>query len=85
MNAFRRQGVLAAFLERIACLLSATAGHSRALPIRSASTTAARGDHSHLPAGVERALEAASKSLFFSLPVAFDPAQSIAPTLDDRS
>jgi 4-aminobutyrate aminotransferase-like enzyme len=34
----------------------------------------------HLPAS-QAALEAASRSLFFSLPVAFDPAQSVGPYL----
>jgi 4-aminobutyrate aminotransferase-like enzyme len=34
----------------------------------------------HLPAS-HRALEAASRSLFFSLPVAFDPAESVGPYL----
>jgi 4-aminobutyrate aminotransferase-like enzyme len=34
----------------------------------------------HLPAS-NRALEAASRSLFFSLPVAFDPAESVGPYL----
>ena len=34
----------------------------------------------HLPAS-QRALEAASRSLFFSLPVAFDPAESVGPYL----
>src|SRR5437773_10348489 len=34
----------------------------------------------HLPAS-HAALEAASRSLFFSLPVAFDPAESIGPYL----
>ena len=34
----------------------------------------------HLPAS-HAALEAASRSLFFSLPVAFDPAESVGPYL----
>jgi L-lysine 6-transaminase len=34
----------------------------------------------HLPAS-QRALEAASRALFFSLPVAFDPAESVGPYL----
>src|SRR5678815_1867971 len=34
----------------------------------------------HLPAS-QAALEAASRSLFFSLPVAFDPAESVGPYL----
>ena len=85
MNAFQAgNGVLAAFLERIAAL------HAR---YRLGQV------HVHLPPAMSEhdgpleeiisaclpesnaALEAAARSLFFSLPVAFDPGQSIGPYL----
>jgi len=84
MDALRpAREVLDAYLERVACL---AARHERG-EIRVHVPESLAGDEplddlirAALPASAA-ALERAAKSLFFSLPIAFDPAHSIGPYL----
>jgi 4-aminobutyrate aminotransferase-like enzyme len=74
----------AEFLERVAQLNARyRAGEMRAyLPdaLRDGERSLENLVAEHLPAS-QRALEAASRGLFYSLPVAFDPAESVGPYL----
>ena len=85
MNAFQAgNGVLAAFLERMAVLHERyRQGHVHVhLPVALSEHDGPLEEiiSTCLPAS-NAALEAASRSLFFSLPVAFDPGHSIGPYL----